>query len=105
MVNIQDVQEWDKLDNSQMKMLLMAYKTENIQQKMRIDILTSERNALMEKLNGVRLVGSLKGVPVGLEAREAQRDQYPAPPQPRPQAPPMQPRPQAPPAQQPPRQG
>ena len=96
MVNIQDIGEWDKLDNTQFKMLLMAYKTENIQMKMRIDILTAERNSLMEKLNGVRLVGSMKGVPVGLDAQ-----QYPPPPQ-RPQAPPRPPAPQQAP---PPRQG
>jgi hypothetical protein len=67
MVNVQDVVEWDKLDNAQMKMLLMAYKTENMQMKMKIDTLTMERNALMERIAGVRLVGSFKGVPSGLD--------------------------------------
>lgn len=81
------------MDNSQMKMLLMAYKTESVQMKMRIDILTAERNVLMEKLNGVRLVGSERGVPTGFDKAGV----VPPRPPPQPQQPQQQRPPQPPP--------
>ena len=96
MVSIQDVKEYDQLDATQMKMMLVAYKTESIQQKMTIDRLTAERNALFLKISGVQLTDSFKGVPQ-VSTPDQRQQQPPRPPQQQPSAPrPQQPMPRPP---------